>query len=417
VSLETQKWATVLGRLGHPLVTFAGLLDPAFRPGREVPLAFYRHPEIVELHRRLFGPEVAAAPDPIGPNGSMPVRTPAISRRLDELRDHLHAELAAWVRDEAIDLLIVENALAIPVHVPLGMALTRLIAETGIPAIAHHHDLPWERQRFAVNAVEDILAASFPPRLPSIQHVVINSVQAQQLAWRTGLTSRVIPNVMEFEVPPSAPSASVAEVRAALHLPPGAALMLQPTRIVQRKGIEHAIELVRRLDRPAVLVISHAGGDEGDEYERRVREFAALLGVELRFGADLVRDEPGQLPDGRRALTLADVFHAADLVTYPSVIEGFGNAFLEAVYFRRPIVVNRYAIYEIDIARRGFRAVELDGYVSSAAVDQTRALLDEPALAAAWAETNVREGLRWFSFTVLERRLRALLDECLGEGR
>jgi hypothetical protein len=99
------------------------------------------------------------------------------------------------------------------------------------------------------------------------------------------------------------------------------------------------------------------------------------------------------------------------------VIEGFGNAFLEAVYFRRPIVVNRYAIYEIDIARRGFRAVELDGYVSSTAVDQARALLDEPALAASWAETNVREGLRWFSFTVLEHRIRALLDECLGEGR
>jgi glycosyltransferase involved in cell wall biosynthesis len=130
-----------------------------------------------------------------------------------------------------------------------------------------------------------------------------------------------------------------------------------------------------------------------------------------------VRAEPGLLPDGRRALTLADVYHAADLVTYPSTIEGFGNAFLEAVYFRRPIVVNRYAIYEIDIARRGFRAVELDGSVSGAAVDQARALLDEPALATAWAETNVREGLRWFSFTVLEHRLRALLDECLGEGR
>ena len=86
--------------------------------------------------------------------------------------------------------------------------------------------------------------------------------------------------------------------------------------------------------------------------------------------------------------TLADVYPHADLVTYRSSIEGFGNAFLEAVYHRRPIVVNRYSIYEIDIAPRGFRVVEFDGYISAATVAATRRLLDDPALAAAWAETN-----------------------------
>ena len=35
----------------------------------------------------------------------------------------------------------------------------------------------------------------------------------------------------------------------------------------------------------------------------------------------------------------------ADLVTYPSTFEGFGNAFLEAIYYCRPIVVNTYSIY------------------------------------------------------------------------
>ena len=68
--------------------------------------------------------------------------------------------------------------------------------------------------------------------------------------------------------------------------------------------------------------------------------------------------------DGRRVYTLADVYPQADLVTYPSSIEGFGNAFLEAVYHRRPLVVNRYSIYEIDIKPHGFRVVEFDNYVS-----------------------------------------------------
>ena len=84
---------------------------------------------------------------------------------------------------------MVENALAIPLNLPLGLAIAEVVAETGIPVIAHHHDFAWERQRFAVNSVADYIAAAFPPALPSVRHVVINSVQAQQLASRTGLSA------------------------------------------------------------------------------------------------------------------------------------------------------------------------------------------------------------------------------------
>ncbi len=101
-------------------------------------------------------------------------------------------------------------------------------------------------------------------------------------------------------------------------------------------------------------------------------------------------------------------------MTYPSSIEGFGNGFLEAVYYRRPIVVNRYSIYEIDIAPHGFRAVEFDNYISRETVAAARRLLEDPALADEWTAINYTQGARHFSFTVLERRLRALLDECFG---
>ena len=60
-------------------------------------------------------------------------------------------------------------------NVPLGLALTNFIVETGIPTIAHHHDFYWERDRFAVNAIGDFLGTAFPPTLPTIQHVTINS--------------------------------------------------------------------------------------------------------------------------------------------------------------------------------------------------------------------------------------------------
>lgn len=61
-------------------------------------------------------------------------------------------------------------------NLPLGLALTEVIAETGIPTICHHPDFFWERKRFLSNAVWDYLAMVFPSNLPSFQHVVINSV-------------------------------------------------------------------------------------------------------------------------------------------------------------------------------------------------------------------------------------------------
>jgi hypothetical protein len=424
VSLEAAKWVTVLERMGHTCFHLAGELDRPVARRRLVPEAFYRHPDIDAITRDVFSPrpEVMAAADDEHPGVvrrdffSPYVRPPRLSRRIEELTAHLRAQLYAFCRDFHLDLLVVENALAIPLNLPLGLALTGLIAESGIPVIAHHHDLPWERQRFALNTVEDIIAAAFPPRLPSIRHVVINSVQAQQLAWRTGLASRVIPNVMEFEEPPPPPDAYASRARADLGVPDGNVFILQPTRIIGRKGIEHAIELTRRLGIPATLVISHASGDEGTDYEQRVREFAHLLDVDVRFEADLVGDRRGRLADGRRTYALADVYPHADLVTYPSSIEGFGNGFLEAVYHRRPIVVNRYSIYEIDIAPRGFRAIEFDSYISARTIEAARRLLADRAMADEWAEVNYRQGARHFSFTVLEHRLRALLAECLGDA-
>ena len=92
----------------------------------------------------------------------------------------------------------------------------------------------------------------------------------------------------------------------------------------------------------------------------------------------MIGDRPGTTADGRRIHTLADVYPAADFVTYPSVFEGFGNAFLEAVYFGRPILVNNYSTYEVDIRPRGFRVVWLDGFISEEALALAGRLLDDP---------------------------------------
>jgi len=400
VSLEGEKWATVLESLGHTCFYLSGQSDRPNNRSRIVLEAHFKNPAIEGIYTAAF---------------SERTRRPEITRLIHKLRDDLKEQIYTFVRDFEIDLLLVENALAIPLNIPLGLALTEFIAESAFPVIAHHHDFFWERKRFLVNCVWDYLNMAFPPHLPTIHHVVINSSAANQLSLRTGISSMTIPNVMDFEHPPAADDGYSGDIKEALGLLPGELLFLQPTRVVPRKGIEHAIELTWRLGLRARLVISHASGDEGYAYQRHLRDYAERLTVPVNFVSEVIRDKRGKTPDGRKIYTLWDVYPHADLVTYPSDIEGFGNAFLEAVYFRRPIVVNNFSIFATDIKPKGFRVIEFDGYITDDTIQRTRKVLQDTGLAQEIAEYNYQLARRHYSFTMLERHLQTLLTECFGE--
>jgi len=400
VSLETAKWADVFEQLGCTSYYIGGELETPSERSMLVEELHFKHPEIRRIYEESFA-------------GGR--RAPQLTRDLHEYRRIIKEKLYEFIRTFEIDVLVPQNAVTIPLNLPLGMALTEIMAETNIPTIAHHHDFFWERKRFLTNSVWDILNASFPPHLKNMQHVVINTSAQNQLALRTGIASTLIPNVMEFEKPPTGRDAYNADVREALGLDPDELLVLQPTRVVQRKGIEHAIELVRRLGRKAALVISHASGDEGYEYQQRVREYAELLGVRALFDEHVIGDTRGTTPDGNKVYSLQDVYPYADLVTYPSLIEGFGNAFLEAVYFRKPVLVNNYSIYSHDIKPLGFDVIEMDNFISADTVEFTRQVLDDPERRERMAEKNYRLACKYFSFHILRTKLYYLMTAIFGE--
>ena len=338
-------------------------------------------------------------------------RDRSVSQEVHELSHILKDHLYAFIEKFDIGLLLVENALTIPMNIPLGFALTELIAETSITTVAHHHDFYWERDRFLINAVTDYLNMAFPPNLPSIFHVVINSYAEEQLGLRTGISAHIAPNIMDFENPPPPPDDYTGDVRQALDIENDELFILQPTRVVQRKGIEHAIELVRRLGMKAKIVISHDAGDEGLEYQKRLEEYATLMKVDLVFASEIVNENRGQTEDGRKIYTLEDIYPYADLVTYPSTFEGFGNAFLEAVYFHKPIVVNTYSIYTRDIKPKGFAVIEIDGFVTETTVEKTKQVLTDPELRKKMVELNYELGKEYFSYKKLRVGLKRFLED------
>ncbi|BBO87370.1 glycosyltransferase family 4 protein [Desulfosarcina ovata] len=397
VSLETEKWARVFEKERFKCFYFAGELDRDPSCSFLSPKAHFMEPEIRTIFNTAFGVDTYG------------VRDRALTTQIHTIKDLLKDQLYDFIAKFNIDLLVPENALTIPLNIPLGLAITELIAETGLPCIAHHHDFFWERQQFKANSVWDYLNMAFPPHLPTIRHVVISSSASNQLSLRTGISSTIIPNVMDFENPPAPPDEYTDDVRQALGLAADEKLILQPTRVVKRKGIENAIELVSRLGIKSRLVISHASGDEGHDYEQRVIDYSRRMGVDTLFVSDIINDQRGTTADGRKIYTLNDIYHHADFITYPSTVEGFGNAFLEAVYFRKPIMVNRYSIYTFDIKPKGFQAVEIDGYVTEDAVAQTQALLQTASMRQKMVENNYRLAKQFYSYSVLHKKLMNLM--------
>ena len=387
---------------GHRCFWFGGEVDR--EPGHTftVPEAHFQHERVQQINSRVFGQKG---------------RDPSVTHAIHELRSYLKSKLHEFVDQFDIDLIIAENTLAIPMHLPLGLALTETISETQLPTIAHHHDFYWERVRFTINAVSDYIRMAFPPNLPNIKHVVINSEAQEQLALRTGISSTIIPNVLDFENPPRVSKKRMLVFRESIGLGPDDRMILQPTRIIQRKGIEFAIELVKELkDRRNKLVISHEAGDEGLEYAEWLKEYACEHNVDLRLVSIRIADPLSRNGNRRARYSLWDVYPYADFITFPSLYEGFGNAFLEGVYFKKPILINRYATFVRDIEPLGFDLAVMDGYLSKKTVQNVVELLVSTRRRKKMVNNNYQIAARHYSYSVLRNQLTAILKAFFGDA-
>lgn len=400
VSLESAKWAEAFWDDRHISYWYSGKSDRNADISMVVPEAYFNHPENLWINERIWG---------------RLRRDPLVSYRIREMAAYLKSTLYDFIRKFDIDILIPQNVLTIPMHVPLGVAVTEFLAETGMATIAHHHDFYWERTRFSVSAINDLLDMAFPPSLPNIRHVVINRPAEEQLSLRKGVSGMMIPNVFDFDKPAPAPDDYSRDVRSEIGLADDDIFVLQPTRIVPRKGIEHAIKLVGMLKNPRYkLVISHEAGDEGLDYKHMLEEMAEEEKVDIRFISDRITEVRQYDSQGRKLYTLWDLYPHADLVTYPSTYEGFGNALLEAFYFRKPLVVNRYSIFIQDIEPKGFRLPVMDGIVTHKLVREVQRILDDPEYREQMVEHNYRVSRRFYSYGVLRRSLRTIMTSLTG---
>lgn len=390
VSLEAVRWKTVLKRLRHQVTLIAGELD---QKGILIPDLHFTSPQIHRIHEAIV-------------EENLPYKE--VERQIFSWAGRIEGELRDVFRRYDFDRLIVANVFSIPLHFPLAVALERVITELEVPTVSRNHDFWWERPKYAKSSYFDFFRRYFPPGDPLIQHITINSLAKEELKRRTGLSSTVIGDSFDFRSRLNRLDHFSKSWRQDFQIKASDLVFLQPTRIVARKRIEIAIELVKKLeDNRVVLVLAGDPTDEGLEYALELRDLLKTAGIRAHFIGHRVNARR-KIIAGRRIYTLWDCFANCDFVTYPSKLEGFGNQFIEAVYFKKPVLVNRYEVYKRDLEPLGFEVVEINGKLSNQAVRQVKKLVTDPSLRLRTTERNFAIGAKHFSFEALAKKLRSL---------
>ncbi len=101
VSLEIEKWANVIEKMGHECHYIAGELDRPADRSVLIEEAHFSHPEIQEINRVAFSCER---------------RPPGLTDKMMGLTRSIRDQLAGAIDTLKIDAIIAENCLTIPMN-------------------------------------------------------------------------------------------------------------------------------------------------------------------------------------------------------------------------------------------------------------------------------------------------------------
>ena len=366
VALETEKWIHILEKLGHKVFIISGEYE-AFQIDPELhtlypALSFFSKEAEWEQEKAFFQPDKEASP------------------LLDHIEAHseeIKETLLQRVKEKKIDVVLSENASALPCQLSMGVGIKKLIEETDLPIVTHDHDFHWERGQRYISVhkeVNQFVDDNFPLLFPHVRHAAINTFGVETFKNRFNIDSIMVPNVMDFNRIYGVPTPENKFFLRDVGVKEDEIALLQVTRIVRRKGIETAISLIDQLqDKKLKLIITgNTNDDENNEYYHELLDQINQLNLtdQVIFAAHKVLDHKD----------LSDVYAHGRACTYFSTYEGFGNAFVEAVLAKKPLFVNNYKpVYMQDIGNKGFETVMIeDSKLTNEKVRQMAEIIYDP---------------------------------------
>jgi mannosylglucosylglycerate synthase len=311
VETVIRQHALLMTRHRHSVTIFCGNGNTfsADIPTRVIPEMDWRNPKVTASQEEVFD----GNPDE------------AYFKLLSALEDSLGKTL------QSFDRIIAHNMFTMPFNLAATQALGAW-ADRGMKIIAWTHDLA------AINPDYHIpqrrVFSSMRERHEKLKYVTVSENRALEFKSMTGVeVDAVVPNALDFTgiwgISPEVANLVEKDL-------PNSMILFFPTRILQRKNIGFALQIVaalRDLGEPVRLLISGASNlysPSATEHLVALKQLAADLQL-----TELVTWVNESFPVDESHLR--SLYAVADAVLYPSRQEGFGLPLLEAAAFRLPI--------------------------------------------------------------------------------
>jgi glycosyltransferase involved in cell wall biosynthesis len=282
-----------------------------------------------------------------------------------------------------VDLTIIHNVLTMHHNLALTQALHDLAPRHKF--IAWTHDLTATNTDFALPNPTKTPWNLVRMSVPGVIYVATSEKRATELKdnLKPPVTAEVIPNMVDpmrlFGLSP--------EMRASLlilEIPWRDFVFLLPARLLVRKNIDFAIEVIKQLragGRNPLLLITAAKMNEGPSAEHYGTFLKQSLPEDLKAHVIFINDYFVVQDD-----TMRDLYLLSDCLLYPSKQEGFGLPIIEAALHRMPVWCREVPAWEAlqgtgsflldDIAKLGDAVKWLEGQSAFRQQRRCRRLFD-----------------------------------------
>jgi len=255
------------------------------------------------------------------------------------------------LRDELqnFDVLIAHNITSLNKNLPLTAALFQSSRQPGFPhLIRWHHDLAWSSSRYRNELFDDYPWNLLRKKWPNTTDVVVSHERRQELAQLMELSAEnilVIPNGVDLFSFCKFNEQTIHLVQA-LNLSEADPLFLIPVRLIPRKNIEFALQIMKAFkgNNPNAMLLITGPEDPHDPDNALYRQNLIRMRNEMdlqntvHFLADVTADF---LPDE----IISDFYRLADALLFPSFEEGFGIPLIEAGFSNIPVFCSDIPVF------------------------------------------------------------------------
>lgn len=424
VSLEIEAWKKILTNVGAQV----RLLSGSFNVGADYEVLHLEN----QLDKEVFRLDIGAFDD-----------AKTFSSE-DEFKDAfgrvgkiIEEGFRKAIEDFKPTKIIISNIFSVGENIAAAPAILSVLDEKKITTLLVHHDFWWENVRYRepnYPFVKDLLERNFPPVRSYLYHTCINSLARKELRLRKKINAEILYDSVDFDYVPQDRHAACAQMLRNYGIESDDLVILQATRVVRRKNIELAIDFVKELSgkkrllklkerglyngrgfdpkhNKVVLIIAGYAEKRDYQYLDDILEYAKKVGISfvhlngafLGYSKDETKGKAG----------LLDLYVYADLITYPSSYEGFGNQLLEGVLSKTPVVSFEYPVFISDIKPKGIEIISLGSKLITdpdtgfskcprpvllTAVDEAVEILTSPKKYQAMVKKNFVIGKHYFSF-------------------